>query len=171
MTPSDRAALITRAKQLAIPVASCVAASIHPGHLTTGCTRDELAALVVVLAEAVDPVRLRAVVAATEDSPSPPPPGRELMLRRAHADVSSLREQDLPVPPQLALLECEYQNGQRQARRERTAAREAEARAQELRDAHAETGRLRKRKEPVPRSLALLDAEYQRDRRQERAAA
>jgi hypothetical protein len=171
VTPADRAALIARAKSLAIPVASCVAASINSGRLIAECTKAELSALVLVLAEAVDPVRLRAVVAATEDSPSPPPPGRELVLRRAHADVSSLRERGVAVPPQMALLESDYQNGQRQARRERTAAREAEARAQELRDAHAETGRLRKRKEPVPRSLALLDAEYQRDRRQERAAA
>jgi hypothetical protein len=72
VTPSHRTALIAKAKSLAIPVASCVAASIRPSRLLEGRSRDELMALVIVLAEAVDPVRLREVVSA-EDGGAPLP--------------------------------------------------------------------------------------------------
>lgn len=67
MTPADRAVLIATAKRLAIPVASCVAASIRPDHLLSARSRDELMALVIVLAEAAHPVRLREVVQAGDD--------------------------------------------------------------------------------------------------------
>lgn len=67
MNPADRDALIARAKALAIPVASCVAASIRPDHLLSVRSRDELMALVIVLAEATHPVRLREAVRAGDD--------------------------------------------------------------------------------------------------------
>ena len=41
MTPQDRARLIARAKALAVPVASCVAARLRPDHLRRGLTEDE----------------------------------------------------------------------------------------------------------------------------------
>lgn len=69
LTPADRDALIARAKRLAVPVASRVAARIHPGHLIGDLSREELLALVVVLAEAADPVTLRTVAQASEDGP------------------------------------------------------------------------------------------------------
>lgn len=106
---AERAALITRAKSLAAPVASCVAASLRPDHLLTSCTWEELAALVIVLADAADPTRLRAVVEADDGKPSPGP--GELRLRRAHAEYVALRK-TLPadeIPRYLARLEAGYQ--------------------------------------------------------------
>jgi len=84
MTPQQRAALIARAKSLAIPVASCVAARLRPDHLLRDASRDELAALVIVLAEAADPVVLREVVKAQDDGarPAPAPPGPRVDGRR-----------------------------------------------------------------------------------------
>lgn len=72
MTPQQRTALITRAKQLAVPVASCVAASIRPDHLLRDVTDPAvLLALITVLAEAADPVRLREVVKADDGGGTP----------------------------------------------------------------------------------------------------
>jgi hypothetical protein len=119
VTPSARAALITRAKALSIPVASCVAASLRPDHLLSGCTWDELAALVVVLAESADPVRLRAVAEAADDG-LPARGQRAFTLRRAHADFEALRLVGGPVPERLRVLEREYQRDA--ARRKRAAA-------------------------------------------------
>ena len=51
-----------RALDLAVPVASCAAAGVRLGHLLADASRDELLALVGVLAAAVDPVRLRTVI-------------------------------------------------------------------------------------------------------------
>lgn len=63
MTPDQRADLIARAKLKAVPVASCVAASIRFDHLLADVDPEDLEgllkALVVVLAEGCDPVRLR----------------------------------------------------------------------------------------------------------------
>lgn len=67
MDRARRLALIARAKRLAVPVASCVAASVRPDHLLRDASRDELAALVIVLAEGSDPVRLREVCRAGDD--------------------------------------------------------------------------------------------------------
>ena len=60
-----------RARDLAIPVASCMAAGVGTGHLLDGLSRDELAALVnlLALAASTDPVRLRAVVREGTGSP------------------------------------------------------------------------------------------------------
>ena len=48
----------SRARDLAIPVASCAAAGVGTGHLLDGLTRDELTALVNLLAltASADPV-------------------------------------------------------------------------------------------------------------------
>ena len=95
MTPAQRAANITRAKALAIPVQSCVAARLRPDHLFAGVrTKDELTgllkALVIVLAEAADPVTLRAVVAEADDG-RPEGADRMTMLRKAHTECADLK--------------------------------------------------------------------------------
>jgi hypothetical protein len=74
MTPARKAALITRAKAVAIPVASCVAARLRPDHLLPSLSRAELMALVIVLAEAADPAVLREVVHAEGDMAAGPVP-------------------------------------------------------------------------------------------------
>ena len=127
MTPADRAALIARAKALAGPVAACVAGDVSPDMLLADCTWDDLAALVVVLAESVSGVRLRAVVAADDDGDVPSPGVRELVLRRAHAEVRRFRVQNpgCGLPARLSLLESEYQRGAYRRKLERTAAKAA----------------------------------------------
>ena len=122
MTAADRAALIARAKSLAGPVAACVAGDVSPDMLLADCTWDDLAALVVVLAESVSGVRLRAVVAAQDDDSGPVAGIRDLVLRRAHAEASRLRRLDpgCVLPERVGLLESEYQRHQ-WARRNRAA--------------------------------------------------
>lgn len=116
LTPADRGALVARAKSLAVPVTSCVAARIPPAHLIGDMTRDELAALVIVLAEAVDPVRLRAVAAAGEDEEDP----EDERLRQAHAKAMNLRRMGRPVPMLLRAAENDYHK-RRRAEREAAA--------------------------------------------------
>lgn len=71
MTPARRTALIAAAKAKAVPVASCVAASIRPDHLLADVDTEDLTdllkALVIVLAEGADPVRLREACRAGDD--------------------------------------------------------------------------------------------------------
>lgn len=117
MTPAQRNALIARAKRLAIPVTSCVAASLRPDHLLAARTRAELLALVVVLAEAADPVKLKAVTEAPGDT-GLPPMSREDMLRAAHAEYSRLLRAGEPVPARLRLLNSEYRRGNKLRRTE-----------------------------------------------------
>jgi hypothetical protein len=114
MTPADRAALIARAKQLAVPVVSCVAASLRPDHLRREMSADEMWALVIVLAEAADPARLREIVKAADDG-TPDPSGRAAMLARAHAECDRLRRAAQPVPLRLRVLDSEYQAARRKA--------------------------------------------------------
>lgn len=113
--------LIARAKQLAGPVASCVAARISPQHLTADLTTEQLHALVIVLADAVDPVRLRAVVQAAEDGPDVT--DQVMRLRAAHALAEQHRKAGLEIPYHLRLLESDYHRARpRQDRRKRSAA-------------------------------------------------
>jgi hypothetical protein len=112
VTPAERTALIARAKALAIPVASCVAACVRPDHLIGDASRDELAALVIVLAEAADPVALKAVVDASGDSA----PVTDRDLRVAHARAVALRKAGKTVPFQVRVLDGEYHRQRRQAR-------------------------------------------------------
>lgn len=71
MDHKRRLALIAAAKRKAIPIASCVAASKRPDHLFADVAPEDftdlLAALVVVLAEGSDPVRLREVCQVGDD--------------------------------------------------------------------------------------------------------
>jgi hypothetical protein len=115
VTRIDRAALMARARSLAIPVHSCVTARIRPDHLIgrDAASRDELAALVILLAEAADPVRLRAVVNATEDGPDVT--DGELRLREGHAQVNALRRAGRPVPLALRVLDSQYRRGREAA--------------------------------------------------------
>lgn len=103
--PNPRA----RALDLAIPVASCAAAGVGTTHITATASRDELAALVDVLALAAssDPVRLRAVVAAG-DGITPAMISREVLLRRAHTAANRLRRDGFEVPARLRVLDGEY---------------------------------------------------------------
>lgn len=114
MTPAERNALIARAKRLSIAVASSVAADIRPDHLIGDASRDLLAALVIVLAEAADPVRLRAVAEASDDDRVPA--DRDAMLRAAHAHAIWLRRIGEPVPARVRLLDNEYRAERKQAR-------------------------------------------------------
>jgi hypothetical protein len=123
VTPDPR----SRARDLAIPVASCAAAGIGTGHLTDGLSRDELTELVAVLAVAAshDPVRLRAVVSA-RDGITPGLYGSgEKELRAAHAAVRRLGRAGLPVPVELLAADGRYRAMTRRNRIERE---EAEAR-------------------------------------------
>ena len=129
MTPAQRAANITRAKALAIPVQSCVAARLRPDHLFAGVrTKDELTgllkALVIVLAEAADPVTLRAVVAEADDG-RPEAADRMTMLRKAHTECADLKYAGAEIPLRLKLLEREYHTEVKRLQREAAAWNEA----------------------------------------------
>jgi hypothetical protein len=120
LPPRTRAALIAWAKRKAVPVASCVNAGVCPDHLLEGASGHELAALVIVLAAAADPVRLREVLAAGDDGT--PAEVAEEALRWAHAEVRRLRDGGQPIPGPLARLEHRYQEQSRAAREDRRAA-------------------------------------------------
>lgn len=109
MNAAQRIELIAGAKQIAVPVASCVAGGVRPDHLLGGKSRDELLALVVVLAEAVDHGKLNVLVRLPGDEGLTPESLREAMLRRAHTEVWRLREAGQEIPPDLHVLEDEYQ--------------------------------------------------------------
>ena len=115
MMPRERASLVAAAKSAAVPVASCVAARVPPDHLLQDRTWQELAALVIVLAEAADPVRLRAIAEAGED-------GRqhvsEEALREAHRLHSSMRLAGETIPPRLAAQERAYQRWRKDVQRQ-----------------------------------------------------
>lgn len=113
MTPAERTALIAAAKKTAVPAANCVAAGVRLDHLLNGKSWHELAALVVVALEAVDPARLKALCDLPGDEGLTPESLREAMLRRAHAEASRLREAGQEVPAPLALLDNEYDRSHR----------------------------------------------------------
>ena len=120
LTRRQRAALITWAKRKAVPVTSCVNAGICPEHVLDDATEDRYAALVIVLAAAVDPVRLRTVLAAEDDGTPAEVTGEA--LKWAHAEVRRLREAGRPISPALGRLEWQYQEQSRAARLESHAA-------------------------------------------------
>ena len=121
MTPQDRARLIARAKALAVPVVSCVAARLRPDHLRRGLTEDEAWALIVVLAECADMGRLRAVTSAPGDEGMPRQGDREV-LRAVHAERARLERAGLPVPYAVLAADGRYRADVR--RRRTGAARE-----------------------------------------------
>ncbi len=112
MTPGQRAALIAAAKRKAVPVASCVQASLRPDHLFADVPPEDLEgllmALVVVLAEAADPHALQAVVSVSDDDGRPDLSRRDVMLRKAHTEVVLLVRKGQPVPARLRMLDREY---------------------------------------------------------------
>jgi hypothetical protein len=112
-----RAALIARAKAVAPPVVACVQSRLRPDHLLQDATWDELAALVIVLAEAASPAAVREVAESPADDGRPDPDARERRLRQAHAQFNEHRKARRPVPPRLAALEAEYQRWRKQAQR------------------------------------------------------
>lgn len=126
MTPAVRAALIARAKAKAIPVASCVAASLRPDHLFADVAPEDLEgilkALVVILAEAADPGVLRAVVSVSDDDGRPDLSRHQARLRKAHTEVVQLRKARKPVPERLRVLDNAYRLGQKKARADDAAA-------------------------------------------------
>ena len=106
MPPNPRA----RALDLAIPIASCASAGVGSAHLTEGLSREEMAALVDVLALAAsyDPVRLRAIVAAG-DGMTPALYGtEEERLRAAHAAMRRAGRAGLPVSLELTAADGRY---------------------------------------------------------------
>jgi WhiB family transcriptional regulator, redox-sensing transcriptional regulator len=104
-----QAALLATAKSVAIPIAACVASSLPPAHLMGTMTRDQLAALVIVLAEAADHRRLRAIAGARDSDGRPDLTRDFLRLRRAHAEYTRLTVAGQPIPPRIRELEREYQ--------------------------------------------------------------
>ena len=108
MNSAARAALIAWAKRKAVPVASCVQASLPPSHLIGDASRDQLAALVIVLAEAADPGKLREVTEAADDG-FPDRAARRERLRKAHQEARKLRVAGEPVPASLVILDREYE--------------------------------------------------------------
>jgi len=115
VTRAQRAYAIHWAKSLATPVVSCVQARLSPAHLLDRCSRDDLAALVIVLAEAADPGVLRAVVTSGDDDGRPDLSRRDVALRKAHTEVVLLVRQKLPVPERLRMLDREYRRKNREA--------------------------------------------------------
>ena len=97
-----------RALDLAIPVASCAAAGIRATHLLADASRDELLALVGILAAAADPVRLRTAIRHPGEA-AMSPEARTETLRRAHAAFTRLTRAGLPIPYDLRVLDSEYQ--------------------------------------------------------------
>jgi hypothetical protein len=95
------------ARSRALPVAACVTGKVRPDHLIGEASREELAALVFVLAAAADQAKLRALVAAGGDGRLLPT-DRALMLRTAHTEAQRLRRGHQEVPRRLGLLEREY---------------------------------------------------------------
>ena len=108
ITNAARAALIGWAKQKAPVVASRIAVSIPVDHIIGDATWEQLAALVVVLAESADPVRLR-IITSAQDVMIGRDTDRAVTLRAAHAEVRRLRYHNQPVPSRIAALEREYQ--------------------------------------------------------------
>ena len=126
----------SRALDLAVPVASCAGAGVSSGHLTGDLSRDELAALVDVLALAAshDPVRLRAVVAAGDGMTAMlPAAGEEDRLRAAHAALRRLDRAGLPVSLELRAADGRYRAMVRRRRLGR--AGEGQRRGEEAADA------------------------------------
>jgi hypothetical protein len=113
VTPADRSRLIARAKGLAVPVASCVTADICPAHLLSGLSRDELRALVIVLADCASRDRLRIVTASPGDLGMPP---HRDALRAAHAERRRLERAGLPVPFAVRAADGQYQADVRRRR-------------------------------------------------------
>jgi hypothetical protein len=111
VTPAER---IARAKRLALLVKPCVDARVRPDHLREGLSEDDLWALVIVMAEAADPVTLREVAEAPDGYGDPVP--RELTLRKAHAEVRRLRVAGKAVPFHLRVLDNEYRERRRELR-------------------------------------------------------
>ena len=128
MTPADRGALIVRAKRLAVPVVSCVRAGLRHDHLTAALSRDQLQALVIILAECADPARLKAVTEAPGDT-GMPQLSREDVLRRAHAEYQRLQRDGKGIPHRVRLLESEYRSGNKRRREEAAATKEGQERA------------------------------------------
>jgi hypothetical protein len=127
MTPADRAAAIAAAKRKACAVVNCVAAknargvSLHLGGLPA-----EVAALVLVLAEAADPARLAAVCAAVDDgTPADQPRGAESdserleRLRVARNTRDRLRAAGEPVEARTEADAREYARLRKRAQRGR----------------------------------------------------
>jgi hypothetical protein len=112
-TPDCGASLIAAAKRAATPVAAAVTARIPPDHLI-GMSRDELMALVIVLAEAADPVTLRDIIAADDDGGEPQVTAAD--LRYAHAEAARLRRAGERVPTSIRILDNAYHDAGRAAR-------------------------------------------------------
>ena len=108
MNRSERAALIARAKARATAVTSCVAAGLRPDHLLAEASWEDLAALVVVLAEAADLAVLRAVVTVRDDDGRPDLTRQQARLREAHSQAVQLRRAKQPVPDSLRVLDSAY---------------------------------------------------------------
>jgi hypothetical protein len=129
MTPATRAAVIAAAKRKACAVVNCVAAKNARGvRLHLGGLDPEVAALVLVLAEAADPARLAAVCAAVDDgTPAEPrrvPESDSERLERlkvAHSTAARFKAAGEPLCSEIEALEREYARNRKRAQRARAA--------------------------------------------------
>ena len=115
MNAAARAPLVAAAKARATAVVSCVQSRLSPCHILDRCSRDDLVALVVVLAEAADPAVLRAVVDVRDDDGRPDLTRLDAKLREAHSQVVMLVRRKQHVPQQLRVLDREYRRRNREA--------------------------------------------------------
>jgi hypothetical protein len=111
--------LIAWAKARVVPVQSCVTASLRPDHLLSEASWEQLAALVIVLAEAADPVKLRAVVSA-RDITVAPGTDRWSVLKMVYAERRRLERHGQPIP---AAIEAGYLEYLSEGRKRRLRAR------------------------------------------------
>ena len=122
MTLNPRA----RALDLAIPIASCASAGVGSAHLTADLSRDELAALVDVLAAAASPVAVRDYVRDPGSRGHRDAEGRARLTKAAHTQAEACRKAGRPVPPHLEALEREYWRDRKRAQRDAAAKAAAE---------------------------------------------
>ena len=105
MTPEDGAALVARAKAVALEVAERTQAGEPAGDLIGGFSWHELYALALVLAFGAD-LRALAGACASPDGEDRVAEGRR--LRAANAEAKRLRREGLPVPFLLRVAGSEY---------------------------------------------------------------
>jgi hypothetical protein len=124
---ATRASLIAAAKARATAVVSCVQARLSPHHVLDTCSRDDLVALIMILAEAADPGILRAVVTVAEDDGRPDLTRHQAKLREAHSQAVQLRKARQPIPEQIRVLDNAYRLAQKQEQAAPTGEQDAAA--------------------------------------------
>ena len=116
LTPRQRASLIAWAKARAMLIVPRVAARVSVDHILSDASWEQLATLVIVLAESVDPVRLREVAIA-RDIMVAPDADPDMTGKLALAEYRRLRAHHLPVPPRIREMALAHDRERSRARR------------------------------------------------------